>query len=100
MFSLGGHLFSSPSLRQFVEADHALLGALEAMIVIHGSCRIVFAFATLDTLAPEVEARSLHFTSHQLDYFLFVQAKLPLDGIEGGAVLPGHFDDPVHVFLS
>ena len=37
--------------------------------------------------------------THEGDDVLFLQAELEFNGLEGGAVLPGHLNDPVLVLI-
>ena len=55
----------------------------------------VFFFSALHSFAPHSETRWLHFNPHQVNDFLFFQAKLQQNGIKCGSVFPSHFDDSV-----
>ena len=57
----------------------------------------VFGHSGGHAFAPHFEGAAFHFGAHEADDGGFVQAKLMLDGFEGCAVFPGHFDDAGNV---
>ena len=48
-------------------------------------------------LAPHPERGGFERMAHDGDYLRFADAELSLNGLKGGAVFPGHFDDTAHV---
>lgn len=48
--------------------------------------------------APVAKRSWVHVPAHEFADFVFLEAKLELDGFEGCTVFPGHFDETVQVF--
>lgn len=61
---------------------------------------VFLAHPAVDPLAPATKTAGLELFAHQLDDFLFRQAELVLDGFEGRAVLPGHFNNSIQVSVG
>ena len=57
----------------------------------------MLGFAAVHPLTPHFKRRGLHVVAHQGSDFVLSKAKLSVDRIKGGAILPSHGDDPVNV---
>ncbi len=55
----------------------------------------MLGFAAVHPLTPHFKRRGLHVVAHQGSDFVLSKAKLSVDRIKSGAILPGHGDDPV-----
>jgi len=60
----------------------------------------VFGFAPAHPLAPELERRRFHLLPHQCDHLRLGKSELKLNRLEGRAVFPGHFNDPIEIFAG
>jgi len=59
------------------------------------ACEAMLRLASGHTFAPHPKRRRFQFCSHQGNHLSFRQAELSVNRVEGCAVFPGHFDDPV-----
>ena len=60
----------------------------------------VFGFTAAYPLAPELERRRFHLLPHQCDHLRLGESELKLNRLEGSAVFPGHFNDPIEIFAG
>ena len=60
----------------------------------------VFGFAAAHPLAPELERRRFHLLPHQSNHLRLGESELKFNRLEGGAVFPGHFNDPIEIFAG
>ena len=60
----------------------------------------MFCFAAAHPLAPELERRRFHVLPHHSDHLRFGESELKFNRLEGGAVFPGHFNDPIEIFAG
>ncbi len=85
------------TLADLIHADLPLPAAFEPVDVRVSFLRMFLADAAVDPGPPEEEAFPFQMTAHQIDHLGFGKPELDVDGFEGGAVFPGHFDDAVDV---
>jgi len=79
-----------------IPRDLSLHSALVSAFFETPQCSVL-GLSSRDTLSPHAEARSLHFSAHQLDDLLLTQSELEFDRFKRRPVFPSHFDDPVDV---
>jgi hypothetical protein len=58
----------------------------------------MFSSPSVNSLSPHEKTTAFHFPPHDRDDFLLLHAKLRLDSVEGGAVLPCHTDGSINFF--
>ena len=51
-------------------------------------------------LAPELERRRFQVLPHHSNHLLLGESELKFNRLEGGAVFPGHFNDPIEIFAG
>lgn len=59
--------------------------------------RTVLGGSALDSFAPHVKGAAFHVFPHDGSYLIFFDAVLHLNGFEGCAVFPRHFEDSAYV---
>ena len=62
--------------------------------------RSMFGFTAAHPLAPELERRRFHVLPHHGNHLRFGESELKFNRLEGGAVFPGHFNDPVQILAG
>ena len=67
---------------------------------IGAACCGMFGFAAAHPLAPQLERRRFHVLPHHCNHLRFGESELKFNRLEGGAVLPGHFNDAVQIFAG
>ena len=77
-------------------ASRALPGRAESLHGL-GSLRGVFGPHAFDPFAPHLKALPLERTTHERTNVVFLQPKLPFDGLKRRPVFPSHLDDPVQI---
>ncbi len=65
---------------------------------IGAACRSMLGLTAADPSTPELERGRLQLLPHQSNHLRFRESELKLDRLEGRAVLPGHFNDPIQIF--
>ena len=60
----------------------------------------VFSFAATHPLAPELERRRFQVLPHHSNHLRLGESELKFDRLEGSAVFPGHFNDPIEFFAG
>ena len=60
----------------------------------------MFGFAAAHPLTPELERGSFHMLPHKNDHLRLGESELKFNRLEGGAVFPSHFNDPIEVFAG
>ena len=60
----------------------------------------MFGFAAAHPLTPELERRGFHVLPHHSDHLRFGESELKFNRLEGSAVFPGHFNDPIEIFAG
>ena len=55
----------------------------------------MFGFAAAHPSAPELERRRFQVLTHHSDDLRLGESELKFNRLEGRAVLPGHFNDPI-----
>ena len=67
---------------------------------IGAACRSMLGLTAADPPPPELERGRLQLFPHQSNHLRFRESELKLDRLEGRAVLPGHFNDPIQIFAG
>ena len=62
--------------------------------------RGMFGFASAYPLSPELEGRRFQALPHHSNHLGLGESELKFNRLEGGAILPGHFNDPVQIFAG
>ena len=60
----------------------------------------VFGFAATHPLTPELERRRFYLLPHHSNHLGLGESELKFDRLEGSAVFPGHFNDPIEILAG
>ena len=60
----------------------------------------MFGFAATHPLAPELERRRFQLLPHHSNHLRLGESELKFNRLEGSAVFPGHFNDPIEIFAG
>lgn len=80
----------------FVKSDVALCIGPEPINSLHCFLAVLGA-APLYAGPPFAPITGMHFTTHELYYLCFTEAKLSRDGIKRSTIFPGHLNDSVQI---
>ena len=57
----------------------------------------VFGSTAAHPLAPDLERRRFHLLTHHCDHLWLRESELKFNRLEGRAVFPGHFNNPINI---